>query len=130
MLGGGSQRIGYLRRDESDLRLIPRYGERREHLKRTAHLRGAEILLEEGGGIDIDGALRQRFARNVVERKCELRCRVGIVEAGEGEPAAEVRKKMETEYGFNHQMMVDIPDAAKAYEITTTLRPPAEEGDI
>ena len=53
-----------------------------------------------------------------------------IVEAGEGEPSAEVRKKMESEYGFNHQMMVDIPDAAKAHEITTTLRPPAEDGDI
>ncbi len=50
-----------------------------------------------------------------------------IVEAGEGEPSAEVRKKMETEYGFNHQMMVDIPDSKKAHEITTNLTPPAEE---
>jgi len=49
-----------------------------------------------------------------------------IVEAGEGEPSAEVRKKMETEYGFNHQMMVDIPDAKKAHEITTNLTPPPE----
>lgn len=50
-----------------------------------------------------------------------------IVESGEGEPAAEVRKKMETEYGFNHQMMVDIPDAEKAHEITTNLKPPVDE---
>lgn len=46
-----------------------------------------------------------------------------IVEAGEGEPSADIRKKMETEYGFNHQMMVDIPDAKKAHEITSNLKP-------
>lgn len=45
-----------------------------------------------------------------------------IIEAGEGEPSAEVRRKMETEYGFNHQVMVDIPNAEKAYEITANLR--------
>jgi hypothetical protein len=50
-----------------------------------------------------------------------------IVESGEGEPSADVRKKMETEYGFNHQMMVDIPDTNKAHEITTNLKPPAED---
>jgi len=46
-----------------------------------------------------------------------------IVEAGEGEPSAEIRKKMESEYGFNHQMMVDIPDPNKAVEITKNLKP-------
>jgi hypothetical protein len=50
-----------------------------------------------------------------------------IVESGEGEPSADIRKKMETEYGFNHQMMVDIPDASKAHEITANLKAPAEE---
>ncbi len=50
-----------------------------------------------------------------------------IVESGEGEPSADVRKKMETEYGFNHQLMVDIPDTEKAHEITANLKPPAEE---
>ena len=50
-----------------------------------------------------------------------------IVESGEGDPSAEVRKKMETEYGFNHQMMVDIPDVDKAHEITTSLKPPVDE---
>ena len=51
-----------------------------------------------------------------------------VIEAGEGEPSAEVRKKMETEYGFNHQGMVDIPDADRAYEITANLRRSNEDG--
>jgi len=50
-----------------------------------------------------------------------------IVEAGEGEPSEEIRKKMETEYGFNHQMMVDIPDSDKAHEITSNLKPPVTD---
>ena len=50
-----------------------------------------------------------------------------IIESGEGDPSADVRKKMETEYGFNHQMMVDIPDAQKAHEITANLKPTSEE---
>ena len=33
-----------------------------------------------------------------------------IVASGEGEPDAETRKRMEDEYGFNHQAMVDIPN--------------------
>lgn len=45
-----------------------------------------------------------------------------IIEAGEGEPSSDVRKKMEEEYGFNHQVMVDIPNPEKAREITTNLR--------
>lgn len=40
-----------------------------------------------------------------------------IVESGEGEPTAEVRQKMESEYGFNHAGMVDIPDAGNAQSI-------------
>lgn len=50
-----------------------------------------------------------------------------IIESGENDPSADVRKKMETEYGFNHQMMVDIPDASKAHEITSNLKPIVEE---
>ena len=50
-----------------------------------------------------------------------------IIESGEGDPSADVRKKMETEYGFNHQMMVDIPDAQKAHEITANLKPASDE---
>ncbi len=37
-----------------------------------------------------------------------------IVEQGEGTPSAEVRKKMEVEYGFCHETMIDIPDADEA----------------
>lgn len=44
-----------------------------------------------------------------------------IVESGIGEPTDEIRQKMEKEYGFNHQMMVDVPDSAKASEIRSDL---------
>jgi hypothetical protein len=44
-----------------------------------------------------------------------------IVEAAEGEPSPEVRAKMETEYGFNHEGMVDIPDPGKAKDIADNL---------
>lgn len=50
-----------------------------------------------------------------------------IVEAGEGEPDDVVREKMEREYGFNHQAMVDIPDSAAANEIAETLNDVAEK---
>lgn len=51
-----------------------------------------------------------------------------IIEAGEGEPNAEVRKKMETEYGFNHDAMMDIPGPDQANQIAadlakTTIKP-------
>jgi hypothetical protein len=51
-----------------------------------------------------------------------------IIESGEGEPADEVRERMERDYGFNHQMMVDIPDADRATDITKTMldSPPAQ----
>jgi hypothetical protein len=51
-----------------------------------------------------------------------------IIEAGEGEPSDEIRHKMETEYGFNHEVMMDIPDAATAQNVTANIRtflPPA-----
>jgi hypothetical protein len=44
-----------------------------------------------------------------------------IIESGEGEPTEEIRKKMEEEYGFNHQLMVDIPDSQSAHEIADSL---------
>ena len=52
-----------------------------------------------------------------------------IIESGEGEPDAEVRKRMEEEYGFNHEQMVDIPDSDTAHQITENLEaePDAEE---
>lgn len=50
-----------------------------------------------------------------------------IIEAGEGEPSEEIIRKMEEEYGFNHQMMVDIPDAKRAHEITEEIGETARE---
>jgi hypothetical protein len=44
-----------------------------------------------------------------------------IVEAGEGEPTEEVRQRMETEYGFRHDGMIDIPDASTAHGIAANI---------
>ena len=44
-----------------------------------------------------------------------------IVESGQGEPSDEVRRKMETEYGFKHEAMLDIPDRRKAFDISSNL---------
>ena len=40
---------------------------------------------------------------------------------GEGEPTEDIRRKMEEEYGFNHQAMLDIPDADEAHKIASSL---------
>lgn len=50
-----------------------------------------------------------------------------IIESGEGEPSEEVRKKMEEEYGFNHQQMVDIPDTDTANVIADSIEIPEDE---
>jgi len=52
-----------------------------------------------------------------------------IIEADTGEPSAEIRKKMEDEYGFNHKLMVDIPDSERAYAITAQLRDSNQDED-
>jgi hypothetical protein len=44
-----------------------------------------------------------------------------IIEAGEGEPSAEIRHKMTTEYGFQHDAMVDVPDTEAARDIVENL---------
>jgi hypothetical protein len=44
-----------------------------------------------------------------------------IIESGEGEPSAEVKHKMTTEYGFNHDAMLDIANSDKAHSITSNL---------
>ncbi len=41
-----------------------------------------------------------------------------IIESGEGEPTPEIRAKMEKEYGFNHELMVDVPDEKGASDLT------------
>lgn len=45
-----------------------------------------------------------------------------IVEAGDGEPTDEVRQKMEEEYGFNHEAMLDIPSSVTQDEIHESMR--------
>ena len=50
-----------------------------------------------------------------------------IIESGEGEPSAEIRKKMEDEYGFNHQQMIDIPDQKAANTIADNIEIPEED---
>lgn len=44
-----------------------------------------------------------------------------IVESGFGEPDAEVRARMEKEYGFNHEGMLDIPNAEQANSVAAKL---------
>ena len=44
-----------------------------------------------------------------------------IIESGAGEPSDEVRARMETDYGFNHAGMLDIPDADNAVKVAATL---------
>lgn len=44
-----------------------------------------------------------------------------IIEAGHGEPTAEIRHKMEHEYGFNHEGMIDIPDANDANRLAAEM---------
>src|ERR1700733_15112626 len=44
-----------------------------------------------------------------------------VIEAGEGEPTDEVKKKMTEEYGFNHEAMMDIASTEKAHDLTSNL---------
>lgn len=44
-----------------------------------------------------------------------------IIESGLGDPTPEIKEKMEKEYGFNHKLMVDIPDSKEAEGITKKL---------
>lgn len=44
-----------------------------------------------------------------------------VLESGSGEPSDEVKKKMTSEYGFNHEAMVDIQNTNKAQEVITEI---------
>jgi hypothetical protein len=44
-----------------------------------------------------------------------------IIEAGEGQPSEAVRRKMETEYGFNEEAMIGIPDPGTALTLMRDL---------
>lgn len=50
-----------------------------------------------------------------------------VIEAGQGDPDDDVRKKMESEYGFNHDGMLDIPDADNATRIAVQLSKKAND---
>jgi hypothetical protein len=52
-----------------------------------------------------------------------------IIESGPGEPPPEVRTKMEKEYGFNHEGMLDIPDAENATKVAAELSRRANDKD-
>ncbi len=52
-----------------------------------------------------------------------------VIESGTGEPPAEVRVKMERDYGFNHEGMLDIPDAQNATKIAAELSRKANDKD-
>ncbi len=44
-----------------------------------------------------------------------------VIESGEGEPSAEIKKKMTDEYGFNHESMLDISSTEKAHDLTSNI---------
>ena len=44
-----------------------------------------------------------------------------VIEAGEGEPSEEVRAKMTSEYGFNHEAMLDIGSTEKAVDVAGNI---------
>ncbi len=50
-----------------------------------------------------------------------------IIETGAGYPSEQVQKKMETDYGFNHEMIVDIPDSDEAGDLMQKIVSADEE---
>lgn len=50
-----------------------------------------------------------------------------VIESGAGEPSLDVRTRMEKEYGFNHDGMLDIPDAENAVQVAAQLSKTANE---
>ncbi|MFZ4541784.1 MAG: hypothetical protein ACOYNL_08270 [Rickettsiales bacterium] len=44
-----------------------------------------------------------------------------IIESGSGEPSAEVRERMERDYSFNHEGMLDIPNSENASRVAAEL---------
>ena len=44
-----------------------------------------------------------------------------IIESGTGEPSDEIKRKMEDEYGFNHEAMLDIPGADGANDVASKM---------
>lgn len=44
-----------------------------------------------------------------------------VVASGTGEPDAETRERMERDYGFNHEAMLDVPDADQANRMAADI---------
>lgn len=44
-----------------------------------------------------------------------------VIESGEGEPTAAIKKKMTDEYGFNHDAMLDIASTEKAHSLASNI---------
>jgi len=44
-----------------------------------------------------------------------------VIESGIGEPTEEIRQKMTTEYGFNHEAMLDIDNTEGAHKIASNI---------
>ena len=44
-----------------------------------------------------------------------------VIEAGEGEPTEEIKAKMTSEYGFNHEAMLDIGSTEKATDVAGNI---------
>lgn len=52
-----------------------------------------------------------------------------VIESGEGIPPADVRMRMERDYGFNHEGMLDIPNAEQANNVAAELSRIAKHKD-
>ncbi len=50
-----------------------------------------------------------------------------VIESGSGEPSAEVRVRMERDYGFNHEAMLDIPDSDQAVSVAAQMSKQAND---
>ena len=44
-----------------------------------------------------------------------------VIEAGEGEPSEEIKAKMTSEYGFNHEAMLDIGSTEQAVDVAGNI---------
>ncbi len=44
-----------------------------------------------------------------------------IIESGTGDPSDEVRERMERDYGFNHEAMLDVHDRDSAHDVARKL---------
>lgn len=52
-----------------------------------------------------------------------------VIESGEGVPNEDVRARMERDYGFNHEGMLDIPSAENANQVAAELSRLAKHRD-